>query len=67
MRGQKLEILALERRLASALRRDVDCLAVNFCENKTPQLFVFAELFNKKEFSTIFLGRLAISELIEVF
>lgn len=67
MRGQKLETLVLERRLISALRKDVDCLAFQFIENKSNQLHVFADLFNKKEFSTIFLGRLSITELIEVF
>lgn len=66
MRGQKLEILVLERRLISALRKDVDFLAYQFTENQTCQLDTFADLFNKKEFSTIFLGRLSATELTEV-
>lgn len=56
----------LEKKLLKALRTDVDGLANKFNKQKTAELDYFVKLFNELEFSTIFLGRLSISDLAEV-
>lgn len=62
----KFDIVNIERRMFASLRADVDNIIQDFCALKTTQFDAFAKLFNDMEFSTIFLGRLSIAELVEV-
>lgn len=66
MRGEGYFVTVYERRIYSALRNDVDHLAKKFCEQNSLDIDKFIDLFISAEFSTIFIGRLSISELAEV-
>lgn len=64
--GERAYISRIEKKLLNAIRMDIDALANKFCKEKTKDLAFFVKLFNEVEFSTVFLGRLSISDLVEV-
>ncbi len=71
MSEKKPEIHRMEEMLITTMKADVDELARRFCTNPENQpaaydMRKFADLFLAADFSTIFIGRLATTELVEV-
>jgi hypothetical protein len=54
-----------EHQLVPSLKADVDALLTRFLEADSIRFSQFGTIFNEKEFSTIFLGRLSSADLIE--
>ncbi|KAH7698434.1 hypothetical protein AAVH_34474, partial [Aphelenchoides avenae] len=65
MNGRIVDSKSAEQWLISGIKADVDSLMSEFMESESVRFTAFAKIFNEKEFSTIFLGRLSPADLVE--